>query len=62
MFKTLCLIAMLSAGAASANSVTYDPGTSSTVTPAMEAFATTGPQMAGMQVTVVQGGVSTNHT
>lgn len=40
----------------------FDPGTQHVVQPAMEDFATLGSQMAGMQMTVVQGGVSQVHT
>lgn len=62
MFKYLCLAALLHAGFAAANTVAYDAGTPYVVTPAMEDYTTTGPLMAGMQITVVQGGVSSLHT
>ena len=47
---------------AAAHSLSFDPGTHYVVDPAMEDFATSGEQMAGMQMTVVQGGVSQRYT
>lgn len=40
----------------------FDPGTQHVVQPAMEDFTTLGSQMAGMKMTVVQGGVSQDYT
>ena len=60
-------IAFLAAGlavclSAGAHSVSFDPGSHYIVDPAMEDFTTSGEQMAGMQMTVVQGGVSQLYT
>lgn len=47
---------------AQAGTIVYDPGTTYDVTPAMEDFTTLGADMAGMLVTVVQGGVTSQFT
>jgi hypothetical protein len=56
------LAALLIVGSAGAHTLSFDPGTPYVVTPAMEDYTTTGPLMAGMQITVVQGGVSGQYT
>jgi hypothetical protein len=56
------LAGLLPAVPAQANSVSLDPGTPYVVSPAMEDYATTGPMMAGLKMTVVQGGVASTHT
>lgn len=55
-------LAALLPGAAAAHSVSFEPGTHYIVSPAMEDLTTLGSDMAGMKMTVVQGGVSTIHT
>jgi hypothetical protein len=54
----------LLAGTASVrgHSVSFDPGSTYVVTPGLEDVTTSGAQMAGMVMTVVQGGVSTDYT
>lgn len=47
---------------AHAGTVNVDPGTTYNVNPAMEDYATLGADMAGMLVTVVQGGVTSQFT
>lgn len=59
---TLTIAAALLPAALQAHTLSFDPGTPYVVTPAMQDFSTTGPMMAGMQMTVVQGGVSSTHT
>lgn len=58
----LTLAVLLPAVPVQANSLSFDPGTPYVVTPAMEDYTTTGPMMAGLQMTVVQGGVASLHT
>lgn len=52
----------LPASVPAAITLDFDPGTAYVVQPAMEDFATSGNQMAGMQMTVVQGGVGQVYT
>lgn len=59
LFMAASLTAALPAGA---HTVSYDPGTHYVVMPTMEDYTTTGPMMAGMQITVVQGGVAAQYT
>lgn len=47
---------------AQAGTIGYDPGTTHNVNPAMEDYTTLGADMAGMLVTVVQGGVTSQFT
>lgn len=55
-------VALLAQGLAQAGTITYDPGTPYNVTPAMEDYSTLGADMAGMLVSVVQGGVTSQFT
>lgn len=65
-YKVMKLLALLlgtfTATAGATETLGFDPGTSYTVQPSMEDFATLGSQMAGMQMTVVQGGISQLYT
>lgn len=58
----LPLAALLPAGSAAAHSVSFEAGVHYVVDPAMEDLTTIGSEMAGLQMTVVQGGVSTTYT
>ncbi|CAN5147501.1 hypothetical protein BH11PSE10_BH11PSE10_07550 [soil metagenome] len=56
------LAALFWASAASAHSVSYEPGDIYVVTPSMDDITTAGAQMAGMKMAVVHGGVSALYT
>ena len=62
LILAVLLPALLHGAPAAAHSVSFDAGAHYVVTPAMEDLTTLGSEMAGMQMTVVQGGVSTLYT
>lgn len=56
--RLITLCCALPAGTQAAITLGFDPGTPYVVQPAMKDFVISGNQMAGMQMTVVQGGIS----